>query len=43
MAEYLTFVRSENTTSLFSAMVEASGLDEFRKRVDPILETLKIK
>jgi hypothetical protein len=43
MVEYLTFVRSENTTSLFSAMVEASGLDEFRKRVDPILETLKIK
>ncbi len=43
MVEYLTFVRSENTTSLFTATVEASGLDEFRKRVDPILETLKIK
>ncbi|HEV2962060.1 MAG TPA: tetratricopeptide repeat protein [Candidatus Angelobacter sp.] len=43
MVEYLTFVRSENTTSSFSAMVESSGLDEFRKRVDPILETLKIK
>src|SRR5205823_463471 len=31
MVEYLTFVRSENTILLFSATVEASGLDEFRK------------
>ncbi len=43
MVEYLTWVRSENTDSLFSATVEASGFDEFRKRIDPILENLKIK
>ncbi len=43
MVEYLTWVRSENVNSLFFATVPASDLDEFRKRLDPVLETVKIK
>ena len=43
MVEYLTWVRSENVNSLFFATVPAADLDEFRKRLDPVLETVKIK
>jgi tetratricopeptide (TPR) repeat protein len=43
MVEYTTWVRSENIMLSFSAVVEASGFDEFRKRIDPILGTVKIK
>jgi len=43
MVEYLTWMRSENVNALFFATVPASGLDELRKRLDPILETVRIK
>jgi hypothetical protein len=43
MVEYLTWVRSENTNVLFSAFGQANDLDEFRKRLDPIVETAKIR
>lgn len=43
VVEYVTLVRSENAEVLFSALADASALDEFRKRIDPILETIKIK
>lgn len=43
MVEYTTWVRSETTMLTFSAVVEASGFEEFRKRIDPVLETVKIK
>lgn len=43
MAEYLNWIRSENTNALFTAFGPATDLDEFRKRLDPIVETAKIK
>jgi hypothetical protein len=43
MVEYLTWVRSENTNLLFSASGPASDLDDFRKRIDPIVETARVK
>jgi len=42
MAEYLTLVRTENTLALFFGFVPAKGLDSYRKRFDPIIETLQI-
>ena len=43
MVEYLTWVRSENTNLLFSVTGPASDLDDFRKRIDPIVETARVK
>ncbi len=43
MVEYLTWVRSENTNSLFSVIGPASDLDDFRKRIEPIVETARVK
>ena len=43
MVEYLTWIRSENTNLLFSASGPASDLDDFRKRIEPIVETARVK
>jgi len=43
MVEYLTWIRSENTNLLFSVTGPASDLDDFRKRIDPIVETARVK
>jgi|SRR5271157_518910 len=42
MAEYLTFVVTENTAGLFFGVIPAKGLDSYRKRFDGIIETLQI-
>lgn len=42
MAEYLTLVRTEKTLALFFGFVSVEGLDSYRKRLDPIIETLQI-
>jgi erythromycin esterase len=42
MAEYLTLVRSQNTLALFFGFIPANDLDSYRKRVDPIIETLQL-
>jgi hypothetical protein len=42
MVEYLTRVRSEKTNALFYARVPAGQLEDFKMRVDPIIETLQI-
>jgi hypothetical protein len=43
MVEYLTRVRSEKTNALFFARLPADQLDNFRERIDPIIETLEIQ
>lgn len=43
MIEYMTWVRTEHTNLLFAADGPASDLDEFHKRLDPIIETVKPK
>ena len=43
MVEYLTRVRSENTNALFFARLPAEELDDFKARIDPIVETLQIR
>jgi len=43
MAEYLTRVRSESTSALFYVKLPAEHLDDFRRRLDPIIETLQIR
>jgi len=40
--EYLTRVRSEKSNALFFAVLPAAELDDFKKRVDPIIDTLRI-
>jgi hypothetical protein len=42
MVEYLTRVRSENTSALFFARLPAEQLDDFKGRIDPIIETLQV-
>lgn len=42
MVEYLTRVRSEQRNALFFARLPAEQLDDFKERVDPIIETLEI-
>ena len=42
MVEYWTRVRSENTNALLYARLPAEELDDFKVRVDPIIETLQI-
>ena len=42
MAEYLTFVRTQNTSALFFGRIPAPALDSYRKRFDTIIETLQI-
>lgn len=42
MAEYLTLVRGETTLALFFGFVPRAGLDGYRKRLDRIIETLRI-
>ena len=42
MAEYLTFVETENTLALFFGFIPAQNLDSYRKRLDTIIETLQI-
>ncbi len=42
MAEYLTFVGTENTLALFFGFIPAQNLDSYRKRLDTIIETLQI-
>ncbi len=41
-AEYLTLVRSQNTLALFFGFIPANDLDSYRKRLDPIIETLRL-
>jgi hypothetical protein len=43
MAEYLTRVRSESTSALFYVKLPAEHLDDFKRRLDPIIETLQIR
>jgi hypothetical protein len=43
MVEYMTRVRSERTNALFYARLAATQLDDFKMRVDPIIETLQIQ
>ncbi len=43
MVEYWTIVRSENTHALLYGRVPAEQLDDFRTRVNPIIETLQIR
>ena len=43
MVEYLTRVRSEKTNALFFARLPAGQLEDFKTRVDPIIETLQIQ
>jgi len=43
MVDYLTRVRSENTNALFFVKLPAGHLDDFKGRVDPIIETLQIR
>jgi hypothetical protein len=43
MVEYLTRVRNEKTNALFYARLPADQLDDFKMRVDPIIETLEIQ
>lgn len=40
--EYLTWVSGDNASALFFAQAPASDLDATRKRLDPIVETLKL-
>ena len=42
MAEYLTLVRSQNILALFFGFIPANDLDSYRKRLDPIIETLQL-
>jgi hypothetical protein len=42
MVEYLTRVRSETTNALFYARMPADQLEDFKARVDPIIETLQV-
>jgi len=42
MVEYLTRIRSVNSNALFFAFIPADELEDFRKRVDPIIESLGI-
>lgn len=42
MVEYLTRVRSENTNALIFARMPAEQLDDFKSRIDPVIETLQI-
>ena len=42
MAEYLTLVKTENTLALFFGFIPAKDLDNYRKRLDPIIETLQM-
>jgi hypothetical protein len=42
MVEYFTHVRSENVNALFFAKLPAEHVDDFKRRIDPIIETLQI-
>jgi hypothetical protein len=42
MAEYLTLVRGQNALALFFGFIPANDLDSYRKRLDPIIETLQL-
>jgi hypothetical protein len=42
MAEYRTFVRSNSMLALFFGSVPVDELDSYRKRLDPVIETLRI-
>jgi erythromycin esterase len=42
MAEYLTLIRSQNILALFFGFIPANDLDSYRKRLDPIIETLQL-
>jgi len=42
MVEYLTRVRSERTNALFFVVLPAEQVDGFKKRADPIIDTLQI-
>jgi hypothetical protein len=43
MVEYLTRVRSDKTNALFFARLPAEELQDFKTRIDPIIETLQIQ
>jgi hypothetical protein len=43
MVEYLTRIRSEKTNALFFARLPAEQLEDFERRVDPIIETVQIQ
>lgn len=43
MIEYLVWVETDNSICLFFARVAASDFEEFRKRFDPIVETVRLK
>jgi hypothetical protein len=40
--EYLTWVSGDNASALFFAQAPASDLDATRRRIDPIIDTLKL-
>ena len=42
MAEYLTWIRSDNTFALFFGRVPVAELDSFRESFDQIIETLRV-
>jgi erythromycin esterase-like protein len=42
MVEYLTWVRGETALALFFARTSVADLDGLQKRLDPIIETLKL-
>jgi hypothetical protein len=42
MVEYFARVRSENTNALFFARILPGQLDDFKAKIDPIIETLQI-
>ena len=42
MAEYLILVRTDNTLALFFGFVPVKDLDSYRRRLDPIIETLRL-
>lgn len=43
MVEYLTRIRSDKTNALFYARLPADQLEDFKRRIDPIIETLQIQ
>jgi hypothetical protein len=42
MAEYLTWITGDEANALFFARVPAPGLTALRRRLDPVIESLKL-
>ena len=43
MVEQLTWVGSESVTTLFIVRVEAAKFESFRKRIEPAIESMKVR